>query len=213
MGLFKGIKDVASVTKQARQLQDHQQEQAGYKPGMRGMMAQMGDMVGQVNEQLKDLADQSGDQQRLLVEGIPGEAIIVAMGVPARGARMYNLDLDLEVHLGDRAPYRVANEYIVPASAPIGQGVRLPVRVDPTDQAKIAIDWDSVAQGPARGRGSTGADRPPVQSISSGPRDGVASPGRRRRRRRRARRLARLRDAGVLADAEFEQQKARILGS
>jgi hypothetical protein len=213
VGLFKGIKDVASLTKQARQLQDRQQQQAGYKPGMRGMMAQMGDMVGQVNEQLKGLADQSGDQQRLLVEGIPGEAVIVAMGVPARGAQMYNLDLDLEVHLGDRAPYRVANQYIVPASAPIGQGVRLPVRVDPNDQAKIAIDWDSVAPGPAHGEVRPAVGAHPF-SPAQGPPDGVASPGADGDDVLAAlERLARLRDSGALTDAEFEQQKARILGS
>ena len=151
MGLFKGIKALAGLTKQAKQLQDQQQQQAGYKPGMGGMMSQMGDMVGQMSDQLKDLNDQSGDQQRLLAEGIPGEAVIVAMGTPARGAQRFNLDIDLEVHVSGRAPYRVANQYIVPASAPIGQGARLPVRVDPNDPAKIAIDWDNFAQAPARG--------------------------------------------------------------
>jgi len=194
VGLFKGIKDLANVTKQAKQLQDQQQEKAGYKPGMGGMMSQMGDMVGQMNEQLKDLTDQSGDQQRLLAEGIPAEAVIIGMGTPARGAQRFNLDLDLEVHISGQAPYRVANQYIVPASAPIGQGARLPVRVDPNDPAKIAIDWDNVASGPARGE---------VRPAGGGGGDSLAE----------LERLARLRDSGALTDAEFEQQKARILGS
>jgi hypothetical protein len=34
----------------------------------------------------------------------------------------------------------------------IGQGVTLPVKVDPSDPAKIAIDWDSAQQAPRRGR-------------------------------------------------------------
>jgi len=151
MGLFKSMKDMASVTKQAKELGEQQREQQGYKPGMGGMMSQMGDMLGQANEQLKDLSDQSGEQSRLLTEGVAGEAVIVGMGTPARGAQMFNLDMDLEVHVPGREAYRVANQYLVPASATLGQGIKLPVKVDPNDPAKLAIDWNSAAKGPARG--------------------------------------------------------------
>jgi hypothetical protein len=144
VGLFKGMKDMAGLTKQAKELQRQQQEEAGYKPGFGGQMQQMGDMLSQANEQLAELNNQQGDQERILAEGIAGTATIVGMGTPARGAQQYNLDLDLEVHVSGRAPYRVANQYIVPASAPLGPGVTLPVKVDPDDQAKIAIDWVSV---------------------------------------------------------------------
>ena len=203
MGLFKGIKDLAALTRQAKQLQERQQQQAGYGPGVGGMMSQMGDMVGQAKEGLEDISEQMGDEPRLLAEGIPGEAVILAMGTPARGAQRFNIDLDLEVHVDGQAPYRVANQYIVPASAPLGPGVRLPVRVDPNDQAKIAIDWDNVAQGPARGEvrpaggdggggGGDDSDDDPIAALE---------------------RLAKLRDSGVLTDEEFAQQKARILGA
>jgi len=172
------------------------------------MMSQMGDMLGQANEQLKDLSDQSGEQSRLLTEGIAGEAVIVGMGTPARGAQMFNLDIDLEVHVPGREAYRVANQYLVPASATLGQGIKLPVKVDPNDPAKLAIDWNSAAKGPARGEvrpvGDSGFSPPqrsaPVGGGSGG--DSVAQ----------LERLAKLRDAGALTDAEFEQQKARILG-
>ncbi len=212
MGLFKGIKALVGVTKQARELQEQQQVQAGYQPGMGGMVSQMGDMVGQMNEQLKDLADQSGDEQRLLAEGIPGEAVIVAMGTPARGAVRFNLDIDLEVYVDGRAPYRVANQYIVPASAPIGQGVRLPVRVDPSDPAKIAIDWDHVAQGPPRGEVRP-AGAPEPSTPAQAPDGGVATPPGGGDWVAQLERLAALRDSGALTDAEFEQQKARLLGN
>lgn len=209
MGLFKGMKDLAGVTKQAKDLQEQQQKEAGYKPGMGGMMSQMGDMLGQANEGLKDLADQSGDQSRLLTEGIDGEAVIVGMGTPARGAQQFNLDMDLEVHVSGRQPYRVANQYIVPASATLGQGVKLPVKVDPNDPAKLAIDWANAATGPARGEvrpaGDSGfsAVPPAAPASTSGGGDSVAE----------LERLAKLRDSGALTDAEFEQQKAKILGS
>lgn len=204
---MKGIKDLAGITKQAKQIQEQQQEQAGYKPGMGGMMSQMGDMLGQAKEQLENLTEQSGDQERVLAEGIPGEAVIIAMGTPARGAQQFNLDLDLEVHVSGRDPYRVANQYIVPASAPIGQGARLPVKVDPNDPAKVAIDWANVAVGPARGevRPAAGAPAaPPPEPAPAGGGDDALD---------QLERLAKLRDSGVLTDAEFEEQKARILGS
>ncbi|MGH2963039.1 MAG: hypothetical protein ACRDL3_12730 [Solirubrobacterales bacterium] len=171
MGLFKSAKDLAGLTKQAKRVQESQQEKAGYKPGMGGMMQQMGDMLSDANQQLGQIVEQSGDKERILAEGMAGEAVIVGMGTPVRGAQQYNLDLDLEVHVGGRAPYRVANQYIVPASAQLGQGVRLPVKVDREDPAKIAIDWQSVGSTPTRGE---------------------------------------VRPAG---GAEFEQQKAKILGS
>jgi hypothetical protein len=205
VGLFKSMKDLAEVSKSAKQMQDQQQQDAGYKPGLAGSMAQMGDMLGDMNEQLKELGGDSAERDKILAEGIDGQGVIVGMGTPARGASWFNLDLDLEVHVPGREAYRVANQYMVPASATLGQGVSLPLKVDPEDQAKIAIDWDSAAKPPARGevRPASGAEAPPASSGDSGGGDTVAD----------LERLAKLRDSGALTDAEFEQQKARILGS
>jgi Short C-terminal domain len=206
VGLLKGMKDLASLTKQGKEMQRQQQQEAGYKPGFGGQMQQMGDMISQTNEMLGELNKQGGDEQRILAQGIDGTAVIVAMGTPARGAQRFNLDLDLEVHVSGRAPYRVANQYIVPASAPLGQGVTLPVKVDPNDQAKIAIVWDRVAKGPARGEarpvGGEGLSPATVPSGAASE-DSVKA----------LERLAKLRDSGALTHAEFEQQKAKILGS
>jgi hypothetical protein len=200
------MKDMANLTKQAKQLQEQQQEQAGYKAGFGGQMQQMGDMLSQANEQLGDLMEQSGDQKRILAEGIPGEAKVVGMGTPERGAQQYNLDLDLEVTVKGKSPYRVANQYIVPAAVPLGPGVVLPVRVDQNDQAKIAIDWQNAATGPARGEVRPAGGAATVGQVGaseSGDDDSIAE----------LERLVKLRDSGALTDAEFEQQKAKILGS
>ena len=206
MGLFKSMKDMAEVTKSAKQMQEQQQRDAGYKPGLGGSMAQMGDMLGQANEQLKEMTGDQGDRDRILAEGIDGQGVIVGMGTPARGAQWFNLDIDLEVHVSGREAYRVANQYMVPASATLGAGVTLPLKIDPNDQAKIAIDWDGAATGPARGEVRTASGgktpAPAPSSGSSGGGDTVAE----------LERLAKLRDSGVLTDAEFEQQKARVLG-
>ena len=207
MGLFKGMKDMAALTKQAKELQRQQQEQAGYKPGFGGQMAQMGDMVSQANEQLAELTGQQGDRSEILANGIAGQGVVVAHGTPERGAQWFNLDIDMEIHVSGRQPYRVNNQYMVPAGATLGQGVTLPIKVDPDDPAKIAIDWDSAERAPARGEvrptSGDGLTPAPVAGGGDSGGDSVAE----------LERLAKLRDSGALTEAEFEQQKAKILGS
>jgi putative oligomerization/nucleic acid binding protein len=205
VGLFKSIKDLSSLTKEAKQLQREQQAEAGYKPGFGGQMQQMGDLISQANEQLADLKDSSGQRSEILATGLPGQGVVIAHGTPERGARWFNLDIDMEVHVGGRRPYRVNNMYMVPAGATIGQGVTLPIKVDREDPSKIAIDWDSAQPAPARGEvrpvGGSGFAPAPAQSASGD--DHIAE----------LERLAKLRDSGALTDAEFEQEKAKILGS
>lgn len=206
MGLFKSMKDLSSLTKEAKQLQRQQQQEAGYKPGFGGQMQQMGDMIGQAKDQLADLTDTSGERAGILANGIAGQGVIVAHGTPERGAQWFNLDIDMEVHVSGRQPYRVNNQYMVPAGATLGQGVSLPIKVDPSDPAKIAIDWDSAQSAPQRGEvrpvGGSGFTPAPAPAPTGGG-DHVAE----------LERLAKLRDSGALTDAEFEQQKAKILGS
>jgi hypothetical protein len=208
VGLFKGMKDLSNLTKQAKQLQRQQQQEAGYKPGMRGSFQQMGDMLSQANEQIADLTGQSGERQEILVNGISGQGVIVSHGVPERGAQWFNLDIDLEVHVSGRQAYRVNNQYMVPAGATIGQGVTLPIKVDPNDPAKIAIDWDSAQRAHDRGEvrpaGGSGFAPAPARAASGGEPGGDQLA--------ELERLAKLRDSGALTDAEFEQQKAKILG-
>jgi Short C-terminal domain len=205
VGLFKSMKDLSSLTKQGKELQRQQQEQAGYKPGFGGQMQQMGDMLSQANEQLAELTDSSGERAQILANGIAGQGVVVAHGTPERGAQWFNMDIDLEVHVSGRRPYRVNNMYLVPAGVTIGQGVTLPVKVDQDDPSKIAIDWDRAQRPPERGEvrpaGDSGFVPAPAPPADSG--DQIAE----------LERLAKLRDSGALTDAEFEQQKAKILGS
>lgn len=204
MGLFKSMKDLSGLTKQAKDLQRQQQQEAGYKPGFRGQMQQMGDMISQANEQLADLSGASGEREQILATGVPGQGVVMAHGTPERGAQWFNMDIDLEVHVSGRRPYRVNNMYMVPAGATIGQGVTLPIKVDPNDPSKIAIDWDSTQRAPARGevRSVDGSRFTPAPASSAESEDHIAD----------LERLAKLRDSGALTDAEFEQQKANILG-
>lgn len=207
MGLFKSMKDLSSLTKEAKQLQRQQQQEAGYKPGFGGQMQQMGDLIGQSKEMLADLNDTSGERAGILANGIAGQGVIVAHGTPERGAQWFNLDIDMEIHVPGRAAYQVNNQYMVPAGATLGPGVKLPVKVDANDQSKIAIDWQAAERAPGRGEvrpagGQAAPASAPAAAPSGGSGDTVAD----------LERLAKLRDSGALTDAEFEQQKARLLG-
>ena len=217
MGLFKSMKDLADLTKDAKQLQNQQLEQQGYKKGMRGQMAQMGDMISQSKEMLADISDQSGDNARLLAEGKRGEGVIVGMGTPERGASWFNLDIDLEVHVSGRDPYRVNNMYMVPASAQLGPGVKLPIAVDPSDKSKIAIDWDEAPGAPARGRVRPAAGGTQARGGTQAPTNlAQASAGWANVTSQdsvtKLEKLAQLKESGALTEAEFEAQKAKILG-
>ena len=208
MGLFKSMKDLSKLTKEAQDLQAQRQAEAGYKPGFGGQMQQMGDLISEATDQVTNLAESEGDRPRILAEGTAGQGVIVGMGTPIRGAKEFNLQIDMEVHVPGKAPYRVNNEYLVPATAMLGQGVSLPIKVDPNDPAKIAIDWDSAQKGPAKGQvrsvpGAGGFTPAPTSTPSSGGDDTVAD----------LERLAKLHKSGALTDAEFKKEKAKILGN
>ena len=53
-------------------MQEQQQKDAGYKPGMGGQFQQMGDMLGQANEQLAELNEQQSGKSGLLETGMAG---------------------------------------------------------------------------------------------------------------------------------------------
>jgi hypothetical protein len=213
MGLFKSMKDMADMTKSAKELQNQQLKEGGYSTGLKGQMAQMGDMISQSKDMLAEINGDSGDRERIMQSGIDAQGVILGHGALERGAQWFNLNIDLEVHAPGKAPYRVNKMYMVPASAQIGQGVTLPIKVDPNDQAGIAIDWDRAAQPPAEGvvrpagegavTPSAAAAAPPAPGAAPAGGDSVAQ----------LEKLAKLRDSGALTEAEFAQQKAKILGS
>jgi len=137
MGTFR---DLFRLTREAKDLQ-------------RSMPTpSMGEMVSQMRETVAGVNAQQADQGRLLAEGIPGTAVVREHSAPQPDATWFNQMLDLEVHPTTRAPYRVANEYLVPQSARLSVGSELSVRVDPDDPAKIAIDWSAMPPGPELGK-------------------------------------------------------------
>ena len=151
MGIFKSIKELRGVAKQAKDLRAMQLKDAGYEPNVRGSLDQLGDLLAQANTQLEGLASSEQERAQALAGGVAGEATIVSTGVPPRSATLFNLMIDLEVRVPGWEPYRVASMYMVPRGAQFAVGVVLPVRVDPDDRAKIAIDWNNAAKQPKLG--------------------------------------------------------------
>ena len=92
--------------------------------------------------------------RRVLKHGTPGRATIVAASVPARGASMFNMAMTLQVFVEGRSPYEVEGQWMVKASDTEALSGSIPVKVDPDEPDKVAIDWDTSARGARRGDGA-----------------------------------------------------------
>ncbi|MGI5242588.1 hypothetical protein [Dactylosporangium sp. CA-139066] len=129
MGLFG---DLRRLQKQANEIS------ANYDPGaqMRAGMAQMQQLQQSMQAQTADL--------ELLRTGTPGTATII--GLADTGARV-NMQpmvrLDLLVEVGERPPYPVSREVLLPlgASAQAGVGQRVRVMVHPQQADRVLVQW------------------------------------------------------------------------
>jgi hypothetical protein len=162
--------------------------------------------------------------RKVLKNGVPGRATIVEMGSLDRGGTSFNLPMTLQVHVDGITPYEVEDQWMVKAKDAVALSGWIPVKVDRGDHHKVAIDWEPLreryeqektARREALANGepqiiSLSGDSDAAQQILSalgfGGTDGNDGDviG-------KLERLAALRDSGALTDAEFEEQKRRIL--
>ncbi len=115
--------------------------------------------------------------RKIMKKGRPAQARVISMTTPARGASKFNLGMTLEVHLPGQPPYEVEDQWIVSADTPLGFGMMLPVRVHPSDNDKLAIDWDAHRAEQHRvkeQRRQALSQQPPVGSGQSGTQDPFA---------------------------------------
>lgn len=91
---------------------------------------------------------------KLRAVGRPGRATVLSLGGPSGGGTVTVndqplLSLTLEVDDGFSSPYVVAFETVVPryAVAHIQPGETVPVKVDPNDRQRVAVDWGSMGYG------------------------------------------------------------------
>jgi hypothetical protein len=77
--------------------------------------------------------------RKILKNGIPGQAAIVAMGVMDRNTSTANLPMTLQVYVEGRTPYEVEDQWIVRSKNVIGLSGRIPVRVGADDSRGIQV--------------------------------------------------------------------------
>ena len=82
--------------------------------------------------------------RKVLENGVPGQATIVEMGALDRGGTSFNLPMTLQVHVEGWTPYEVEGQWMVKAKDTVGLSGWIPVRVDPDERDKVAIDWEGV---------------------------------------------------------------------
>jgi hypothetical protein len=161
-------------------------------------------------------------------DGLPGKAVVQSSSVPIEAARAYNVDMWLDVYVEGREPYRVKHECMVKATKHPWPGTTLPVVVDREKPDRIDIQWDELQTVDERmaegGPAAAGAGQPQVidlrgtdladqlrgalEAAGAAPQD---SGNMVEDRIAKLERLSKLRESGVLSEAEFEAEKARIL--
>ncbi len=158
-------------------------------------------------------------------DGLKGIAVVQSSSMPTPEAQLYNATIWLDVTVEGREPYRVKHECMVKAGKHPWPGQTLPVVVDRKNPERIDIQWKELqtvdermaAGGPSAGqrqvidmRGTELADQLREAMATAGA-GAVDSGNMVEDRIAKLERLAKLRDAGVLSEDEFEAEKARIL--
>jgi hypothetical protein len=201
MGFFKAMKG-------AKELGDYH----GGMPRMRDSF-----------KALEALCDDRGEKA-VLKNGIPSKATVQGFTTPVPGDPFaMQIPLDVEPP-GGGTPYRV--NYVFPTArmkAAITVGMVVPVKVDPADPQKIAVQWDAqkaeiaaaggdmaavqaglgstysgVADAAARGQAVAGVPMTGPMLAAKGPADKIRD-------------LAGLRDSGAITEDEFQTKKAQLL--
>jgi hypothetical protein len=194
MGMFKDMKNL-------KKLGDHH----GGMPSMRGAFKDIG-----------ALADDRGEAE-VMEKGIPAKAICKGFAEQVPGDR-FAMHIPLEVHPQNGAPYQV--DYVFPTTrmkAAITVGMEIPVKVHPEDPTRIAVQWDA-QQGAIA---AAGGDQAAVMQGMQATYGNVADQAFRQQQadaaaedpQAKLKKLADMRDAGLITPQEFEAKKTEILQS
>jgi putative oligomerization/nucleic acid binding protein len=154
-------------------------------------------------------------EREILEQGVPAKAFAKGAPqlVPGDKTAMWVL---VEVQPPDGAPYEVDYVFHAHVMEPaIYIGGELPVTIHPTDPSRIAVRWEeykaSVAASggdeAARTRGLEGAYERIADKVARQAKEKVAAED----PTTRIKKLADMRDAGLIANEEFEAKQARLL--
>jgi hypothetical protein len=88
---------------------------------------------------------------KLRATGLPGRAVVRSLGGPSGGGTVTVndqplLSLTLEITDGFGDPYVVSFDTVVPRYAvpQIQPGENIPVKIDPNDRQRVAVDWGAM---------------------------------------------------------------------
>jgi hypothetical protein len=207
MGMFKSIRD-------AKALGDYH----GGRPSMRDAF-----------KDISALADDRGEGE-ILKNGTPTKAVVQGFTTPVPGDR-FAMQIPLDVYPPDGgAPYRI--DYVFPTArmkAALSVGMEIPVKVDPGDPTRIAVQWDAQKAAIAAAGGDYAAVQAGLASTYGGVADAAmrqsmagggatvgtaaASPGPPASTDplEKIAQLAKLRDSGAITEEEFAAKKAELL--
>jgi hypothetical protein len=82
--------------------------------------------------------------RKVLKKGTPGRATIVERGALDRGGTSFNLPMTLQVFVEGITPYEIEDQWIVKAKDTVALDGSIPIKVDPEDHEKVAIDWETL---------------------------------------------------------------------
>ena len=172
------------------------------------------------------MADDRGEGE-ILKNGTPTKAVVQGFATPVPDDR-FAMEIPLDVYPPEGGdPYRLSYRFpTTRMKAPLSVGMEIPIKVDPGDPTRIAVQWDAqkasiaaaggdyaaVTAGLAATYGGV-ADQAMRQAQVGGatPSPAAASAPAASDPLEKIGQLAKLRDAGAITDAEFEAKKAELL--
>jgi uncharacterized protein YukE len=160
------------------------------------------------------LADDRGEKE-VLEKGVPAKAVVKGFAEPVPGDR-FAMHIPLEVHPPQGAPYQI--DYVFPTArmkAAITVGMEIPVKVLPDQPERVAVQWDAQQASIAAAGGDMAAVMGGLQATYGG----VADQAFRQAQANAAaedpaeklKKLAQMRDSGLITSEEFEAKKKEIL--
>jgi hypothetical protein len=192
MGFFKGMKDL-------KELSDHH----GGMPSIKGAFKDMA-----------AVADDRGERE-ILKNGTAAKAVAKGFTEPVPGDK-FAMRIPLEVHPPSGEPYQV--NYVFTAArmkAPITAGMEIPIKIDPEDPQRIAVQWDAQQASIAAAGGDMAAVTSGLQATYGNAANdammaakaGAAADD----PMTKLKKLGEMRDAGLITNEEFEAKKAQLL--
>jgi Short C-terminal domain len=183
-------------------------------------------MLGKPSKKLKKQLEESGKRANATIIEIAEKGMAVTRGADNVVA---NTEIALKTHLrvtpDDEPEFEVKKRFSFPQMAVPAAGQTVPVLYDPNDHDKIIVDYSAEAQQNAA-FASAGIDPSQISEMMQqaqqmqagmgmGQMPGMAQPAPAQAQPdpvEQLEKLAKLKESGALTDAEFEAEKAKIIG-